>query len=67
MEAGTFREDLLFRLRVVELEVPPLRERANDVPMLIRDFMASLSRQHGFKPLKFDDEALAGLLVDRVG
>jgi DNA-binding NtrC family response regulator len=41
---GRFREDLLFRLRVVEIELPPLRERAGDVLLLARQFLAASSR-----------------------
>ena len=44
---GTFREDLLFRLQVVSVALPPLRERSGDVPMLIDHFISELARQHG--------------------
>jgi len=44
---GEFREDLLFRLQVVTIDLPPLRERAGDVPMLIDHFISELAAQHG--------------------
>jgi two-component system response regulator HydG len=47
VKQGTFREDLLFRLQVVTLDLPPLRERAGDVPMLIDHFISELALQHG--------------------
>ena len=55
--AGQFREDLLYRLRVIHLHVPPLRERAEDVHALMRHFLALAERD-----LSFTDDALRALL-----
>ncbi|HZJ72320.1 MAG TPA: sigma-54 dependent transcriptional regulator, partial [Planctomycetota bacterium] len=46
VKEGTFREDLLFRLQVVVIELPALRERTGDVPMLIDHFLGELARAH---------------------
>jgi len=54
--AGLFREDLLYRLRVIHLHVPPLRERAEDVQALMRHFIAAAERD-----LTFTDDALRAL------
>jgi DNA-binding NtrC family response regulator len=43
---GTFREDLFYRLHVIELKVPPLRERAEDIPALIDHFLRLFSARH---------------------
>ena len=59
--AGTFREDLYYRLAVLPLEVPPLREREGDVDLLVRYFIDYFSNIYGHKPKQIQPEALAVL------
>ena len=47
VEAGEFRKDLYFRIRVIQLLVPPLRERRDDIPLLIDHFLSQSAKKHG--------------------
>ncbi|UCF39170.1 MAG: sigma-54-dependent Fis family transcriptional regulator [Acidobacteriota bacterium] len=58
IEAGTFREDLFFRLNVIPFEVPPLRQKPEDVPLLLDHFMELFSRRYGKSEKTFSEEAL---------
>jgi two-component system, NtrC family, nitrogen regulation response regulator NtrX len=61
IEHGTFRPDLFYRLNVIPFELPPLRERAEDVPLLIEHFNESFSQAYGKKPKQFAPDAIAEL------
>ena len=58
IRAGKFREDLYFRLNVVPIRVPPLRERPEDVPALAGHFAALYAERNGTRPRRFDAGAL---------
>lgn len=58
VEAGEFRQDLYYRLNVVPLKLPPLRERQGDIPILLTYFINDFSKRHGLKPPRFTKAAL---------
>jgi len=59
IEKGTFRDDLFYRLNVVPIVVPPLRERREDIPLLVRHFMKVHSEEQGLRSRDISPEAMA--------
>lgn len=55
---GSFRQDLYYRLNVVRLEIPPLRKRQGDIPVLLAHFITLFSKRHGLKQPRFTKAAL---------
>ena len=58
---GNFREDLFYRLNVVPFFVPPLRERKEDIPVLVREFLSAFGREYGRPRMEISEEALEAL------
>jgi two-component system, NtrC family, response regulator AtoC len=63
VKSGTFREDLFFRLRVVEIHLPPLRERAGDIPLLAQNFLREFARENSKPITDFTADAMELLLT----
>ena len=61
VKEGGFREDLLYRINTIHLEVPPLRERREDVPQLAEFFLRRLAKKYNKGNLKFSEKALRKL------
>jgi transcriptional regulator with PAS, ATPase and Fis domain len=62
VDHGTFREDLLYRLQVFDILLPPLRERILDIPLLAEHFLAEFARATGGQPARLLDEAFHALI-----
>jgi DNA-binding NtrC family response regulator len=62
VKQGKFREDLFFRLRVVELWLPPLRERASDIPLLAKNFLHEFAKENDKRVTDFKPEVIEALV-----
>jgi DNA-binding NtrC family response regulator len=58
IQDGTFREDLYYRLNVIPIEIPPLRDRAEDVPELVKHFFAASKKRHGRPDIKLSQDLM---------
>jgi two-component system nitrogen regulation response regulator NtrX len=61
IDEGNFREDLFYRLNVVPIQMPPLRERRDDIPMLVQHFTDMMARREGMSPRSFETAAIERL------
>jgi len=58
---GTFRQDLYYRINVISIELPPLRERTADIPLLARHFLQNMCDDNGKRMKEFSDDAMAAI------
>jgi DNA-binding NtrC family response regulator len=63
VEAGRFRQDLFFRLRTIEIRLPPLRERREDIPLLAGHFLSTYAQRYRKQLSGFEESAIRGLLA----
>jgi len=62
IEKGEFRQDLYYRLKVVEIVLPPLRDRKDDIPKLVRYFLDKYGKREGLRDVRITQEALQKLM-----
>jgi len=65
VERGTFRNDLYYRLKVVTLRIPPLRERPEDIPLLANHFLAMFGRENEREGMRFSPDAMRAIVNAR--
>ena len=61
VQEGTFREDLFYRLDVVRVELPPLRDRPEDIPPLVKYYMDQFARENGKEEMSISEDAMSAL------
>lgn len=65
VEAGRFRSDLYYRLKVVTIKIPPLRDRREDIPLLANHFLKLFAKENGRPGMRFSAEAMRALVAER--
>lgn len=65
INSGAFREDLYFRLNVIRFSIPPLRERTEDVPLLVGHYMQNFSQAHKVQATEISSEAMDAMMAYR--
>jgi DNA-binding NtrC family response regulator len=61
VEKDLFREDLFYRLNVIDIHMPPLRDRKEDLPLLLSHFVGNLAKEIGIEPFSFSDRAIKAM------